>query len=96
MEYQIFTDATADISEEMLQGYPKLEIIPMQVEVGGEHFLFGPGGNLTVKQFYEMQRAGKFASTSQINPQSYYDHFEPVLKAGQDIFYLCFTSFPIT
>lgn len=54
MEYQIFTDATADISEEMLQGYPKLEIIPMQVEVGGEHFLFGPGGNLTVKQFYEM------------------------------------------
>lgn len=92
MEYQIFTDATADISEEMLQGYPKLEIIPMQVEVGGEHFLFGPGGNLTVKQFYEMQRAGKFASTSQINPQSYYDHFEPVLKAGQDIFYLCFTS----
>ena len=59
MEYQIFTDATADISEEMLQGYPKLEIIPMQVEVGGEHFLFGPGGNLTVKQFYEMQRAGR-------------------------------------
>ena len=58
MEYQIFTDATADMSEEMLEGYPKLEIIPMQVEVGGEQFLFGPGGNLTVKQFYEMQRSG--------------------------------------
>ncbi len=42
MEYQILTDATADMSEEMLEGYPKLEIIPMQVEVGGEQFLFGP------------------------------------------------------
>ena len=72
MEYQILTDATADMSEEMLEGYPKLEIIPMQVEVGREQFLFGPGGNLTVKQFYEMQRSGKFASTSQINPQTYY------------------------
>ena len=92
MEYQILTDATADMSEEMLEGYPKLEILPMQVEIGGEQFLFGPGGNLTVKQFYEMQRSGKFASTSQINPQTYYDHFEPVLKNGQDIFYLCFTS----
>ena len=43
MEYQILTDATADMSEEMLEGYPKLEIIPMQVEVGGEQFLLETG-----------------------------------------------------
>jgi DegV family protein with EDD domain len=91
--YKIFTDATADFSADMLRRYPLVEIIPMEVTVGGENFQYGgKGGNLTVKRFYAMQREGKFASTSQINPVTYYDYFEPVLKEGFDILYLCFSS----
>lgn len=33
-----------------------------------------------------------FASTSQINPEVYRQHFEPVLREGLDILYLCFSS----
>ena len=34
-DYQIFTDATADLSYEMLKGLPPVEILPMHVEIGG-------------------------------------------------------------
>ena len=92
MGYQIFTDATADFNEELFLGLPNLEIIPMEVLVGGGAYIYGPKGNLTVRQFYKMQREGAFASTSQISPENYRTSFEPFLKAGQDVLYLGFSS----
>lgn len=92
MGYQIFTDATADMCEEMLEGLPHIEVIPMEILVGDEVFVYGPGGSLTVSEFYEMQRNGKFASTSQIGPDTYKNAFEPYLQKGTDILYLCFSS----
>ena len=67
MGYQLFSDMTADVSEALMRGMPEVAYVPMQVELGGESFTYGPGGSLTVEQFYAEQRAGKFASTSQIN-----------------------------
>lgn len=90
--YRIFTDATADFSSDMMVGLPRVEVIPMEVTVGDDHFLYGPGGNLSVKQFYAMQRGGKFATTSQINPIVYRKAFESALKNGYDVLYLGFSS----
>ena len=36
MTYQIITDATADLNDELLSGLPEVKIIPMHVEVGGK------------------------------------------------------------
>ncbi|MBP3650923.1 MAG: DegV family protein [Clostridia bacterium] len=91
-DYKIFTDATADFSSSMLQGLPRVEVIPMEVTVGDDVFLYGSGNNLSVQQFYAMQRGGKFASTSQINPSTYRKAFESALKEGYDILYLGFSS----
>lgn len=91
-KYQIFTDATADMCEEMIQELPHIEIIPMEIIVEDESYCYGPSGNLLVDEFYAMQRAGKFASTSQINPEVYRTAFEPYLKEGKDILYLGFSS----
>ena len=91
-DYKIFTDATADFCPSMLEGLPRIEVIPMEVTVGDDSFLYGPGSTLSVKQFYAMQRGGKFATTSQINPVTYRKAFEPALKAGYDILYLGFSS----
>lgn len=90
--YKIFTDATADFPAGMAAGMPRVEIIPMEVTAGSDSFLYGPGGNLTVAQFYAMQRGGKFATTSQINPAAYVQFFESALKEGFDVLYLCFSS----
>lgn len=92
MGYKLFSDMTADVSEELMRGMPEVELVPMQVELGGENYIYGPGGDLTVEHFYAEQRAGKFASTSQINPMVYRECFEKTLKAGEDILYLCFSS----
>lgn len=92
MGYKLFSDVTADVSEELMRGMPEVELVPMQVELGGKNYIYGPGGDLTVEHFYAEQRAGKFASTSQINPMVYRECFEKTLKAGEDILYLCFSS----
>lgn len=92
LNYQIFTDATSDMSADMFMGCAPVEILPMEIEMNGKIYTYGPGSDFTVKQFYEMQRTGNFARTSQINPEIYYHSFERYLKRGKDILYFCFSS----
>ncbi len=91
-DYQIFADATADICPEMMEGLPTVRFIPMEVEIGGENYLYGSGGNLTIEKFYALQRAGNYAKTTQITPGVFLSWFEPVLEAGQDLIYFPLTS----
>lgn len=91
-EYQIITDATADLNSEMLTGLPFVEIIPMDVEIDGHIYTYGPQGNISAYDFYKMQKEGKFATTSQINPAVYFKYFDFYLNKGKDILYLCFSS----
>lgn len=44
--YQIFTDATADCSPPWLESLPSVGIIPMQVEIGGKGYTYGPNGTM--------------------------------------------------
>lgn len=90
--YQIFTDATADLSPALLAGLPSVEIIPMQVEIGGTEYTYGTPEGISAKEFYQLQRVGNFATTSQINPTVYFQSFEPWLRRGTDILYFCFSS----
>lgn len=92
MAYKIFTDATADLNDELLQGLPQVEVIPMEIMVDDAVYPFGLNVGITAKEFYQELRNGKFASTSQINPMIYREYFEKSLKQGEDILYLCFTS----
>ena len=92
MSYQLYTDATADFCPEMAAPYAEIKVIPMELTVGEEPHTYGPGGDLTVKDFYEALRGGKFASTSQINPVVYEEAFRKTLEEGKDILYLCFSS----
>lgn len=92
MSYRIFTDATADCGLESPAGGPGVEVIPMQLEMDGQNYLYGPGGTISVQEFYARQRGGSYASTSQITPHEYFRQFEPVLRAGEDLLYLCFSS----
>lgn len=90
--YRIFTDATADLTPELMEGLAPIEIIPMQVEIGGAEYTYGSPDGITVQEFYRLQKAGNFATTSQINPTVYFQYFEPWLQQEVDIIYLCFSS----
>lgn len=92
MGYQIFTDATADLNNDLLSGLPNVVIIPMEVLVGSGVYTYGPKGNLDTSQFYKMLREGEFSSTSQITPETYRAYFVPYLEKGYDILYMGFSS----
>ena len=92
MGYRIFTDATADLTPGMLAIMPGVTVLPMELTLGGRSYTYGPGGNITVEEFYAAQRAGQFASTSQISPSVYLRAFRDCLAQGEDLLYLCFTS----
>ena len=91
-DYQIFTDATADLTAKMVEGLPSVKVIPVQVEIGGKEYTYGSSGTITAEEFYGLQRSGQFGSTSQINPAVYLEYLEPDLAEGRDVLYLCFTS----
>ena len=91
MSYRLFTDATADLTPELMEGLPEVTVLPMDITLDGRSFVCGPGG-ITPAAFYAAQRAGKFASTSQIRPAVYLDAFEDCLRSGADVLYLCFSS----
>lgn len=64
----------------------------MNIEIGGEAYTYGPSGTITAGRFYELQRNGSFASTSQVSQSIYLEAFTPCLQQGKDILYLCFSS----
>ena len=92
MAYRIVTDATADLSMNMLENLPTLTIVPMTVECEGVSYTYGPSGDIDAKKFYELQRQGNFFKTTSVNPRCYVEIFEPLLELGLDILYICFTS----
>ena len=44
-KYQLITDATADVSPEVLKEISELDIIPMEVILDGEPRQYGPDGD---------------------------------------------------
>lgn len=92
MNYCIVTDAAADLDNAYLNAHPNVYVMPMNIVVNGKTYRYGPDGNLTVDQFYEMLNQGFYASTSQINIDAYMRYFRELLAAGNNILYLCFSS----
>lgn len=91
-DYKIFTDAASDLGISMMEGLPHVEVIPMGVNIGDEVHTFGPNGDLSVSRFYAMQRTGRFASTSQPNPEDFKKVFSDALAGGYDVLYLGLSS----
>ena len=94
MEYVIITDATCDLSPELLNTHG-IEIIPMDYIVADETYTWdGAHKDRTLlHSFYEHLRKDKSpTSTSQIPPNRYYDAFEPHVKEGRGIIYIALSS----
>lgn len=88
--FVIFTDSACDLPESMLQ--------KLGVRYSALNFMFDnkeplySNYDLTAKDFYNKMRAGHVAKTSAANAAVFHDLFEDVLKAGNDVLYLGFSS----
>ncbi len=91
-EYMILTDATCDLSPELLDE-KEIGVIPMDFEMDGEIFTHYPDARqMGLHEFYDRIRQGQMPKTTQINRSVYEKYFEPILSSGRDILYVCFSS----
>ncbi len=91
-KYVILMDVSGDFSSEMLKKWD-LKFIPMEYSLGSEmRTSVGIEDPLVMKKFYDGQRKGDLTKTSQITPYLYEEYFEPYLKDGYSILYLCLSS----
>ncbi|MCH4207272.1 MAG: DegV family protein [Solobacterium sp.] len=92
-DYQVITDATCDMNQDILEAH-HIDVIPMLVTFNdGRSFLHYPDfRNFKAKDFYDELRKGNLSHSTQITPATYLEYFSPILEAGKDILYICFSS----
>ncbi len=91
-EYVIITDTTTDLSAELIKDLDII-VIPMVFEMSGKKYThYSDYREMDVITFYNKLRGGETSVTSQINPGTFTDLFEPILESGKDILYLAFSS----
>lgn len=88
--YVIFTDSACDINPELLSewGIPARSLT-FRFENDEKEY---SNNDMDVKTFYNRMRAGGVAKTAAVNVEAFAEGFEEILKEGNDILYLGFSS----
>ncbi len=92
MSYRIFTDATSDLPTKFAEQL-NVTVLPMAFTMDGAEYFYIPGhSDMPIETFYANMRSGKDVTTAQVNTFAFIEAFEPVLKAGEDVLYIGFSS----
>lgn len=91
-EYQIITDSTSDLTQEMVDELG-VEVIPMSFTLGQDSYYDYPDEHeLSSHDFYSRIAAGETSTTNQISLTVFTETFEKHLQAGKDVIYIGFSS----
>ena len=91
-EYTIVIDSTTDLPPEFAEELG-LVVIPYLFHMDGKEYLnYLDHREFPIKDFYNALRAGRTASTSLVTEQRYTETFEPYLKEGKDLIYMCLST----
>ena len=90
--YAIVVDSTTDLPHELAEKLG-VHVIPYIFTLDGkEYYNHLDYRDISVKEFYSTLRAGKSGSTTQVTPARYVEEWEPFLKEGKDVLYMCLSS----
>lgn len=89
MSYRIITDSCCDYPEAMY-GELGLTCLPLSITFAGE--TRQTYSEDWLKKLYAGLRAGEAAKTAAVNPQNWVQVVSPLMKAGEDILILAFSS----
>ena len=88
-EYVIFTDSSADLSDNMLK---KRGVISLPLSFHFDDEIEHTNDEMKSDVFYNRMRSGECAKTSAVNPEAFVLAFEKQLLLGNDILYIGFSS----
>lgn len=92
MGYTIVTDSTANLPDEMIEKY-QVEILSLNYYVDGKEYKgYEKGKRTDLARFYEMMRNKKEIVTSLVNISEAKKTLEAILKTGEDVLYIGFSS----
>ncbi len=90
--FTIVTDSCCDMPDALAREL-NIVVIPMTFTLGGQSYLnYLDWREIAPQAFYQLLRDGKTGVTSAVNPDLFLSTFEPLLRAGEDVLYLGFSS----
>jgi len=91
-DYILMTDSTIDLKAEMIEEL-NLKVIPLQFTMDDVTYTdYNDHREMSCTDFYSNLKEGKLPTTSLINSSRFVEFFEPELRDGKDILYICFSS----
>lgn len=94
MSFRIFTDTSANLSAAFLEEHG-VGVVPFHYSFGGRDLICldtEAFDGAQADEYYAAIKSGARVRTSQITPEEYKDHFEPVLKNGEDVLFIGMSS----
>lgn len=91
MSFSIVTDTSANLPPQEVARHG-ITVIPFSYYIGETEYQCTDAAGFDYAGYYNAMREGTVVTTSQINPQRYIDHIEPLLKAGQDVLFIGLSS----
>jgi len=92
MNYEIVTDSSANLTEELIEEYGISIISLFFMLEGKEYSSYTKDEKTDISKFYKMMRDGKVMTTSTFNMSACEKVFESILSKGKDVLYLGFSS----
>ncbi len=90
--YVIVTESAADLPADLVNELG-ITIIPMVFGFDNESYLNYPDNReMDIHKFYERVKNGEKSTTALVNSKTFEEYFEPILKSGEDILYIGFSS----
>lgn len=87
-----FCDTNCELWWDRAKALGITNIIRMPYTICDKEYFYDLGENTDSKKFFDLVRAGNTPITSALNPEDYKAYFEPFFKAGEDIFYVSFST----
>ncbi len=91
MSFVVMTDTSGNLPPQYLLDY-SLKIIPFSYFIDGKEYNSVKDPDFDAEDYYARIKKGMKVTTSQIPPQQYADFFEPAIRAGKDVIFICMSS----
>lgn len=91
-DYVLFTDSVCDLSQTLLDEIG-VNVVPLSFNIDGKDYKnYSDEREISMQKFFELIKAGKTSTTSQVVPEEFVEFFTPHLKNGKDVLYIAFSS----